>query len=90
MGDLIRQNLQVWAIENFDEADKVLEQILINKRSRESAETARLAIKRKLSGTVDLSNRVKKFVDCRSKDLLGESFMVEGDSALGACKPVGC
>ena len=48
MGDLIRQNLQVWAIENFDEADKVLEQILINKRSRES-ETARLAIKRKLA-----------------------------------------
>ncbi|MGI6076847.1 MAG: DNA gyrase/topoisomerase IV subunit B [Fastidiosipilaceae bacterium] len=87
MGDLIRQNLQVWAIENFDEADKVLEQILINKRSRESAETARLAIKRKLSGTVDLSNRVKKFVDCRSKDLSRrELYIVEGDSALGACK----
>ena len=61
--------------------------MLINKRSRETAEKARLNIKKKLTGNVDLANRVQKFVDCRSKDVSRrEIYIVEGDSALGACK----
>ena len=64
-----------------------MEQVLINKRSRETAEKARLNIKKKLTGNVDLANRVQKFVDCRSKDVSRrEIYIVEGDSALGACK----
>jgi len=85
--DLLRTRLEVWFIENKAEGDRVIEQLLINKRSRESAEKQRLNIKKKLMGSVDLVNRVKKFVDCRSRDLnRRELYIVEGDSALGSCK----
>lgn len=87
MTEFLRENLEVYFIEHKTEADKVAEQVLINKRSREQAEKARLNIKKKLSGNVDISNRVSKFVDCRSRDVeRRELYIVEGDSALGACK----
>lgn len=87
MQEFFREQLEVYFIEHKAEADKVAEQVLINKRSREQAEKARLNIKKKLSGSVDISNRVQKFVDCRSKDVeKREIYIVEGDSALGACK----
>ena len=87
MTDFFKASLEVYFIENKSEADRVAEQVLINKRSRETAEKARLNLKKKLTGSVDISNRVQKFVDCRSKDLsLREIYIVEGDSALGACK----
>jgi DNA gyrase subunit B len=85
--DLLRSRLEIWFIENKAEADRVLEQVLVNKRSRESAEKQRLNIKKKLMGNVDLMNRVKKFVDCRTRDIdRRELYIVEGDSALGSCK----
>jgi DNA gyrase subunit B len=87
MTEFFRSQLEVYFIEHKAEADKVADQILINKRSREQAEKARLNIKKKLSGSIDLSNRIQKFVDCRSKDVSKrEIYIVEGDSALGACK----
>ncbi|WP_027628167.1 DNA gyrase/topoisomerase IV subunit B [Ruminiclostridium cellobioparum] len=87
MTDFLKQQLEIYFIENKIESDKIVEQILVNKRSRETAEKTRINIKKKLSGSVDISNRVKKFVDCRTKDLLKrEIYIVEGDSALGACK----
>lgn len=87
MTDFFKSQLEVYFIEHKAEADKVADQILINKRSREQAERARLNIKKKLSGSIDLSNRIQKFVDCRSKDVSKrEIYIVEGDSALGACK----
>jgi DNA gyrase subunit B len=87
MTDFFRSQLEVYFIENKAEADRVADQILVNKRSRETAEKARLNIKKKLSGGLDLSNRVQKFVDCRTKDVSKrEIYIVEGDSALGACK----
>lgn len=87
MTDFFREQLEVYFIENKAEADRVCEQVLINKRSREQAEKARLNIRKKLSGTLDISNRVQKFVDCRTKDInKREIYIVEGDSALGACK----
>jgi DNA gyrase subunit B len=87
MTDFLKEQLEVYLIENKMESDKILEQILVNKRSRETAEKTRINIKKKLSGTIDISNRVKKFVDCRSKDLnKRELYIVEGDSALGSCK----
>lgn len=87
MTDFLRQQLEIYFIENKIESQKVLEQILINKRSRETAEKTRINIKKKLSNNVDLANRVKKFVDCRTKDVhRRELYIVEGDSALGACK----
>ena len=87
MTDFFKSQLEVYFIENKAEADRIAEQVLINKRSRETSEKARLNLKKKLTGAVDLSNRVQKFVDCRSKDLsLREIYIVEGDSALGACK----
>lgn len=85
--EFIKEKLKIYFIENKEVAEKVLDQILVNKRSRENAEKTRQALKGKLSGTVDATNRIKKFVDCRSKDVTRrELYIVEGDSALGACK----
>ncbi len=87
MTDFLKRQLEIYFVENPDEAVKIAEQVLVNKRSRENAEKTRLNLKKKLSGTIDLSNRVQKFVDCRSKDVSErEIYIVEGDSALGACK----
>ena len=87
MTDFIKQRLEIFFIENKLEADKVMEQVLVNKRSRESAEKQRINIKKKLQGNIDMTNRVKKFVDCRTKDSeRRELYIVEGDSALGSVK----
>ena len=87
MNDFLRHQLEIYFIENPDDAARIAEQVLINKRSRENAEKTRLNLKKKLAGTIDLSNRVQKFVDCRSKDVSRrEIYIVEGDSALGSCK----
>ncbi len=87
MTDFFKQQLEVYFIENKPEADRIADQVLINKRSRETAERARQGMKKKLSGSIDIANRVQKFVDCRSRDTdKREIYIVEGDSALGACK----
>ena len=87
MTAFLRQSLEIYFIEYPLEVEKIAEQVLINKHSRENAEKTRLNIKKKLSGNLDITNRVAKFVDCRSKDVAErELFIVEGDSALGACK----
>ena len=85
--DFLKHRLEVYFIENFAEGERVLEQILVNKRSRETAEKTRINVKKKLSGNIDIANRVKKFVDCRTKEVdRRELYIVEGDSALGSCK----
>lgn len=85
--EYLKEYLHVYFIENKDEANKIAKQILVNKRSREKAENTRINIKKQLSGSIDIGNRVKKFVDCRSKDVTKrELYIVEGDSALGSCK----
>ena len=87
MNDFLRRELEVYFLENPSDADKIAEQVLINKRSRENAEKTRLNIRKKLSGGIDISNRVEKFVDCRTKDVSErELYIVEGDSAMGSVK----
>ncbi len=87
MTEFFKTNLEIYFIENKPEADRIAEQVLINKRSRETAERTRQGMKKKLSGSIDIANRVQKFVDCRSRDVeRREIYIVEGDSALGACK----
>ena len=87
MTEFFKERLEIYFIENKPEADRVAEQVLINKRSRETAERARIGMKKKLSGNIDIANRVQKFVDCRSREPeRREIYIVEGDSALGACK----
>ena len=87
MTDFLREQLGIYFIENKMDAEKLCGQVLVNKRSRESAEKTRINVKKKLGGTLDINNRVKKFVDCRSRDVeKREVYIVEGDSALGACK----
>ena len=87
MTDFLRAQLEVYFIENPLDAEKIAAQVLVNKRSRETAEKTRLGIKKKLSGALDISNRVQKFVDCRTKDVSRrELYIVEGDSAMGSVK----
>ena len=87
MSDWLKHNLEIYFIENPDEAIRICEQVLVNKRSRENADKMRQNIRKKLEGSIDLSNRVEKFVDCRSKDIdKRELYIVEGDSALGSVK----
>ena len=87
MTDFLRSTLEVYFIENKQEADRICDQVLVNKRSREQAEKTRLNIKKKLSGGMDVTNRVQRFVDCRTKDISRrEIYIVEGNSALGSCK----
>ncbi len=81
----LREQLEIYFTENKAEADKIAAQILVNKRSRETAEKTRLSIKKKLTGSIDMNNRVEKFVNCRTKDVTRrELYIVEGDSALGS------
>ncbi len=87
MTDFLKHQLEVFFIENPDFATKIAEQVLVNKRSRETAEKTRVTLKGTLTQKIDLANMVQKFVDCRTKDLTRrEIYIVEGDSALGACK----
>lgn len=87
MTEFLRAQLEVYFIENKTDAEKIANQVLVNKRSRERAEKTRIEIKGKLTGTMDITNRVEKFVDCRTKDVTKrEVYIVEGDSALGSCK----
>lgn len=87
MTDMIKRNLEIYFIENKEHAEKIMDQILINKRSREKAEITRLNLKKTLGSKIDVTNRVKKFVDCRTKDTsVRELYILEGDSALGSCK----
>ncbi len=87
MTEFLKSRLEIYFIENPKDADKVMEQVLINKRSRETAERTRLNIRKKLTGSMDITSRIEKFVDCRTKDVSRrELYIVEGDSALGSCK----
>ena len=87
MTEFLRSRLEIYFIENREAAEKIAAQVLINKRSRETAERTRINQKKKLTEKIDIANRVQKFVDCRTKDVSRrEIYIVEGDSALGACK----
>ena len=87
MTDFLRHQLEIYFIENKAEADKIADQVLVNKRSRERSERERINLKKTLSSANSMVDRVQKFVDCRTKDIeRRELFIVEGDSALGSCK----
>ena len=87
MTEFFKSQLEVYFIENKPEADRIADQVLVNKRSREHAEKARQNIKNNLQQKIDMANRVQKFIDCRSKDVnRREVYIVEGDSAAGACR----
>lgn len=87
MTDFFRKQLEVYFIENKMDAEKIADQVIINMRSRVKAEKTRKTLKTTLQTKIDMTNRIQKFVDCRSKDVNErEIFIVEGDSALGACK----
>ena len=87
MTEFFRRQLEIYFIENKMDADKIAAQVLANKRSRETAENTRVNIRKKLTGSLDMNNRVEKFVNCRTKDVSRrEIYIVEGDSALGSCK----
>ena len=85
--EFLKHNLEVYFLENPEEAQKICQQVLINKQSREHAEKTRQSIKKTMTSQIDIANRVQKFVDCRTKDVSRrELYIVEGDSAMGAVK----
>ena len=87
MTAFFKERLTTYLIENKEAAGKIIEQVLINKRSRENAEKTRQSIKTNLQQKTDMANRVQKFIDCRSKDKgRREVYIVEGDSAAGAIR----
>ena len=87
MTEFFKTRLEIYFIENKPEADKIADQVLVNKRAREGAEKAKANIKKNLIEKIDMANRVQKFIDCRSKDVsVRELYIVEGDSAAGACR----
>ena len=87
MTDFLKKNLEIYFVENPTAAEILANQVLVNKRSRENAEATRLNIKKKVTGSIDIANKVEKFVNCRSKDPeVRELYIVEGDSALTSCK----
>ena len=87
MTEFLKHTLEVYFIENPEEAARIAQQVLVNKQSREHAEKTRQSLKKTISAQMDMANRVQKFVDCRTKDVARrEIYIVEGDSALGACK----
>lgn len=87
MTDFLKEKISIYFIEKPEEAQKIAQQILVNKQSREHAEKTRQSLKKTISAQIDIANRVQKFVDCRSKDPgKREVYIVEGDSALGAVK----
>ncbi len=87
MVDFLRHQLEIYFIENKAEADKIADQVLVNKRSRERSEKERINLKKTLATSNSMVDRVQKFVDCRSRDVSErELYIVEGDSALGSCK----
>ena len=85
--EFIKTNLEIYLTENVNDANTIVNQVLLNKRSSETLEITKREINKKLSGTMDVSNRVEKFVPCHAKDpAICEIFIVEGDSALTSCK----
>ncbi len=87
MVDFLRHQLEVYFIENKADADKIADQVLVNKRSRERSEKERINLKKTLATSNSMVDRVQKFVDCRSREVAErELYIVEGDSALGSCK----
>ncbi len=87
MTQFFKEQLEFYFLENPADGDRFLNQVLINKRSREKAETTRIDVKKALATSNDITGRVEKFVACRSKDVTRrELYIVEGDSAMTSCK----
>ena len=87
MNEFLKNQLEYFFAENPVDADRLCQQVLVNKRSREQAEHTRLDLKKKLAASTDVTHRVEKFVACRSKDPdIREVYIVEGDSAMSSCK----
>ena len=85
--EFIKRQLEIYFMEKPEDAALFAKMVLDNKRSREKAEETRLDIRKKLSASMDIANRVEKFVGCRSKDPeRRELYIVEGDSALTSVK----
>lgn len=86
LNNLLRERLHVYFVENPDEAEKIVDQVLVNKRSREKAEKTRLDVKKKLGGKINtMATKVEGFYNCKEKDPKKRSLAIcEGKSALAS------
>lgn len=86
--EFLKDKLEVYFIENPIEADKVVNQVLVNSRARQKAEKTRTTAIKQLSQEVkDSRSRPEKFLPCRSKNKDEvELILIEGDSAMNSVK----
>lgn len=77
-----------WAAENKQTADKVVEEVMLNKKAREAADAVKKKVLKKLSSSIEKPGGMpEKFIECAEKDpMKRELYIVEGDSAAGSCK----
>lgn len=85
----LREQLSIFFIENVKVAERIARTVLINKRSREKAESTRLNVKSKLSGSISgISNKIDGFYPAKSKNKKENILIVcEGKSALSSILP---
>lgn len=86
MREYLKEQLEIYFIENPIDAEKIMNQVLINKRSREKAEKTRLDIKKKLQVNIGngLRNKIEDLNDCDMKNTTLEEreiWLCEGESA---------
>lgn len=86
LNELLRNNLQVFFVENPLDAEKVADQVLANKRAREKAEKTRIDVRKQLSKKNNsITNKVEGYYPPKSKNKEERILAIcEGRSALSS------
>lgn len=86
LNEILRENLHVFMIEHPLDAEKIAQQVLINKRSKEKAEKTRIDVRKKLNKKPNnITSKVEGYYPPKSKDKDKRILAIcEGQSALSS------